>query len=150
MELADIYARYWSDQSDQARNAEAQRATLSNMILILAGVGLGFVTRDGLGKASLIVTPALTALGVLGAVASRKLYERYQFHISQAEEFSRLLGLELGIPSHNELLRSIRRELEARSPVLHRVRLSYLWTSLHVLIALSGVILTIVVMTSSA
>ena len=39
----DILLEYWKDQRTQARNAESQRATLTNIVLLIVVATLGFV-----------------------------------------------------------------------------------------------------------
>jgi hypothetical protein len=78
---ADILLEYWKEQRTHARHTESQRAALTNLILLIAAAGLGFVAQQGFRETSLIVSVLLSLLGVFGVVITWKYYERYNIHI---------------------------------------------------------------------
>lgn len=140
---SDVLLAYWQEQRTHARHTEDQRATLTNLILIISAATLGFLSQWGWTLRSLSITVPLIFLGLYGAVASEKLYERNLHHHRQAGAFSRLLSETTGAPDHDEALQDVRRDFAAEHPVMHRLRLYMLWITLHVMIALLGVVLSI-------
>ncbi len=59
-----------------------QRQT--NMIMVISAAAFGFLAQAGLDRQTSVVTIPLIALGLNGALASGKFYERYQMHASRA------------------------------------------------------------------
>jgi hypothetical protein len=65
--------RQWS----QAKQSEDQRAALSNFIVVIAVAGQGFIVDRDFPRRALVVAVALAVLGLFGAIASAKYYERF-------------------------------------------------------------------------
>ena len=141
---SDILLAYWQEQRIQARHSEEQRATLTNLILIISAATLGFLSQWGWTLRSLALTIPLVFLGLYGAIASAKLYERNLYHYEQAMAFSRLLSEATGVVDHEELLREVRRGFSANHPVMYWLRLYMLWIALNAMIALLGLVLSVV------
>lgn len=141
----DVLLEYWKDQRTQARNAESQRATLTNIILLIVAATLGFVGQQGLHKTVLPLTISLMVLGIFGATASAKYYERYNLHIAQAIRFSKLLGDPPLLPDFEDTLKPVRADHANRNRWMSRVRLNKMWVALHLLVALTGLVLTAII-----
>jgi hypothetical protein len=141
----DIMLEYWKDQRTQARNAESQRATLTNIVLLIVIATLGFVGQQGLREAMLPLTISLIVLGVFGATASAKYYERYNLHIAQAIRFSKLLGDLSLLPDFEDTLNPVRTDHADRNRWMSRIRLNKMWVALHLLVALTGLALTVII-----
>jgi hypothetical protein len=142
----DILLEYWKDQRVQARNTESQRATLTNIILLIVVATLGFVAQQGLHRAMLPLTISLIILGLFGAAASAKYYERYRLHIAQAIQFSKLLGDPDLLPDYEDTLKPVRADHADRYRRISRIRLNKLWVALHLLVALTGFVLTAIIL----
>jgi multisubunit Na+/H+ antiporter MnhF subunit len=139
---SDILLEYWRDQRTQARNTESQRAVLANLVLLIAAAILGLVAQAGIKKADAILTLLLVLLGLLGAMASAKYYERYNLHIDQAVRFSSLLSSSDAQTDYEAILAPVRDSHAEEYRILSRVRLNKLWLTIHILIALAGCGLT--------
>lgn len=142
----DVLLEYWKDQRTQARHAESQRATLTNIILFITVATLGFVAQRGLRTTSLSLTIPLIAIGLFGAATSAKYYERYNLHIAQAIKFSELLAGIDAIYDHESTLMLVRAEHADRNGRISRIRLNKLWIAIHLLVALTGCALTVAVL----
>jgi hypothetical protein len=142
----DILLEYWKDQRTQARNTESQRATLTNIILLIVVATLGFIGQQGLREAMLPLTISLIVLGLFGAAASAKYYERYRLHIAQAVQFSRLLGDPALLPDYEDTLDGVRAAHAERYRWTSKIRLNKMWIALHLLVALTGLVLTAIVL----
>jgi hypothetical protein len=142
----DALLQMWQEQRDQARQSEDQRAVMTNIVLVLASAGLGLLAQHGVrDHAMLFVTVSLTLLGGYGAITSLKYRERYELHITEARTMRRRLDAiypQLHLEEDWHAARAAHRE---RFGVVYRVRLHYLWTALHVAIAMTGLGLTIVI-----
>jgi hypothetical protein len=141
----DILLEYWKDQRTQARNAESQRATLTNIVLLIVIATLGFVGQQGLREAMLPLTISLVVLGLFGATASAKYYERYTVHIDQAIQFSKLLGDPPLLPDFEDTLNPVRADHADRNRWMSKIRLNKIWIALHLLVALTGLVLTVII-----
>lgn len=52
----DVLLDLWKEQREADRQTENQRATLTNIIIIVVAAGLGFIARSGLRPTMLVVT----------------------------------------------------------------------------------------------
>jgi hypothetical protein len=146
---SDVLLAYWQEQRAQARHAEEQRSTLTNLILVIAAAALGFLSQWGWETRTLAITVPLVLLGVFGAVASAKLYERNLYHYEQAAAFSRELGRATGVVEHEKFLRDVRERFAGLHPAMGRVRLYVLWITLHAMIAVLGLGLSIALLVTT-
>jgi len=128
----------------EAKQSEDQRATLTNIILGVASAVTVLIAQKGLAKDTLPLSVLLIVLGIYGAVASEKLYERHQMHSTRASVYRERID-ELH-PNAQLLVRRSEafKRHDPNFPKLSKIRLHYLWLTLHSLIALAGLILTII------
>ncbi len=131
----------------QSRQSEDQRAILTNVIVIIASITNGVLTQTGFNKNALPLTILLIILGFYGAIANAKLYERHQFHVHRARKLRERLE-ELCPESHvRKLLNDAGEEHYAKYPVLAKnIRLNKIWLVFPILIAVLGVIYTIIIL----
>ena len=140
----EILLRYCEEQWHHIRHLEDQRATFTNFVLVVTAGVIGFIVQQGLGKASLPLTTLLVIVGIYGAIASYKFYERYRLHqireqhwltrIHELNPNAKLLELDkVAIDKHN-------REF----PRMSKLHVHTIWISFNVLIALLGIVMTIV------
>jgi hypothetical protein len=145
-ESHEVLLQFWREQRDQARQSENQRAAMTNIVLIVAAAAVGFVVREGItDRANLPVTIGLAFLGLYGALASAKYRERQAMHLHEAKLMRRRLDAlypELGLEADRQTARTNHR---GSHRWLYRVRLYLLWTTLHLGIALTGAVLTVLI-----
>ncbi|WP_135236314.1 hypothetical protein [Nocardia sp. CS682] len=143
-DVADVLLKQMESERAQAMHSETQRSVLSNMILVLSAAGLGFLSQRGLRPSALVITLPLLGIGLYGALATAKFYERFLFHYRQECAMrSRLDALlpELGLV---DTVRQVEADHDDRNPISRKVRIHVLWESLHLSIAAIGLALTIV------
>jgi hypothetical protein len=78
MELQD----YYNEQASQARQHEDHRERMTNIILSINGVLVGFITFSNLSIWSLSASLSIIFLGIYGFLFSGKHYERFRYHNS--------------------------------------------------------------------
>jgi len=153
-DTTDVLLHLIDENWTQARQSEDQRATMSNLIVIIAAALSGVVTQTGYTINSLPLAVLLIVLGVFGVVATAKFYERSQFHVRRARKLRHRLN-ELCTDAQIQILYSAAdKDHEAkfkypiilrRIPVVREIHLYQVWLSLHVFIALLGVIFTVII-----
>lgn len=142
----DVLLDYIQENWTHLRHHETQRATISNLIVIIAVAISGVITQSGYNKNSLPLAFLLIALGIYGAVANAKLYERIQYHSNRANYlWTRLDELcpDAEILKLKTLADTKHRE---HHPVLAtRIRLHNVWLVLDIFIALLGILFTVII-----
>ncbi|MFC9440578.1 hypothetical protein [Nocardia sp. NPDC057030] len=141
-DVNDILLKQMELERAQALHVENQRATLSNMILVLSAAGLGFLAQRGLGTSSLAVTIPLIGLGWYGALSTARLYERFLHHYDLQVAMQVRLDAQLPELQLIETIQQTNAGHDVRHPRIRRIRLHILWESLHLAIAGIGLILT--------
>jgi hypothetical protein len=81
-DTTDVLLHTMEQSWTQARQAEDQRAFLTNLIVLIAAADYGVLTQTGFVP----LTMALIILDLYGAIASEKFYERYRHYIYRAGE----------------------------------------------------------------
>ncbi|MBM0207250.1 hypothetical protein JNW90_32850 [Micromonospora sp. STR1s_5] len=134
----DVLVQQWLSRWEQIRHSENQRATMTNMLLVLTAAGVGLIAQKGLESGLLLVSGAILLLGAFGAAASLKYYERFRLHLREAGAIrakieDKFPGLDLGV-----LAETTWSEHKAAFPRLAKMPLYSLWVALHLGIALAG------------
>ena len=142
----DVLLYFIEENWTQTRQHENQRATISNLIVIIAAAISGVITQSGFNKDSLPLALILVALGIYGAIASAKLYERSQYHNKRANYLRTRLD-ELCPDAEIVKLKTLAdKEHRDHYPILAtRISLHNVWLLLHIFIALLGAVFTIII-----
>lgn len=143
---ADILLKFYFEEREQARKTEEQRSTVTNLVLVIASAALGIIAQKSLTIDMLPLSLLLVALGVYGAIASEKFYERHQFHIGRTAFYrKRFVKLKPDIQLE-ECRKEAYDEHLKNFPRLHKIRLHYIWLALHLAISILGLVLTFVIL----
>ena len=137
---------YWSEQRQQLRQSEGQRAVLTNYVLVIASALTGFAVQQKLSRDTLPLATLVMIVGIYGAVTVAKYHERAEYHLTQARALTKTLICLGALPDDETLLDEHRQRHYAKYPRLHRIRLHILWTGLHATIAMLGIGLAIVIL----
>jgi hypothetical protein len=137
----DVTLAYWKEQREQLRQSENQRATLTNYVLAITAAISGFIVQQHFSVRTLGLSILIIAVGLYGALTSAKYHERADYHLFQARALTRIL-IDMGALADSKVtLDESRRAHYSKYPRLHRVRLNWLWTTLHLGVAVYGVVL---------
>ncbi|MEO8970226.1 MAG: hypothetical protein ABI406_01355 [Ktedonobacteraceae bacterium] len=126
-----------------SREAEEKRFLLATVNVFLATALQITIVLTGFHRQTLLVSCWLVIIGIYGIVANLKLYERSQFHISRARKLRAKLDSLSSDAELEHLFQSAEQEQKQAYPLLMNIHLNTIWTALHALIALSGVIYSI-------
>jgi hypothetical protein len=135
---------FWKDHREQMRQSENQRAVLTNYVLLIAAAISGFVVQQQFSLRTLPLSVLTMAIGLYGAVSAAKYHERADYHLSQARTLTRALVQSGALPDAGAALEDARQSHYGKYPRLARLRLNWLWISLHLGIAVYGVVLLII------
>jgi hypothetical protein len=143
-EPEDTVLAYWKEHREQLRQSENQRAVLTNYVLVIAAGVSGLVVQQHFGLGTLPLSVLIVIIGLYGALAAAKYHERADYHLSQARALTRILTGTGALPDSRDALQAARDSHAAKYPRIYRLRLNWLWTGLHLGIALYGLALIIV------
>jgi hypothetical protein len=138
---------YWSEHRAQLRQSESQRAVLTNYVLAVAAALSGLVVQQRFRLQTLPLSVLVVLIGLYGALAAAKYHERANYHLSQARALTQALVQSGELPDNDALLNQFRRDHYQEYPRLHRIRLHWLWTGLHLGVAAYGLVLVILTLT---
>src|SRR5687767_5401349 len=131
--------QYW----EEIRHTEKQRATLTNLIILIASAVLGLIGQKGLSRDFIAGAILLLILGLYGAITTQKFYERYRF--LQARLYSWYDHIDKSHPDAQFL--KLRNEADVKHkqefPYLEKLHVHHLWLTLHIAIFLAGVALLV-------
>jgi hypothetical protein len=137
---------YWNEHRQQLRQSESQRATLTNYVLVITAALTGLVAQYEFGPRALPLAILIIVVGGYGAVASAKYHERANYHLHQARALTKALSDAGALLDNAAVLEQARADHNERFPLLYRIRLHTLWTTLNAAIALFGTALAAVVL----
>lgn len=137
----------YQDNCAHARHHEAQR-----MSLLGATVGIGGGLFAIVGWDQKVLTSDLpllilaVILGLFSATMTAKFTERASLHAARARAYRNALDSQLTIASLLDLKRSGDERNGVRHPNMSQLRLRWLWVSIHLAVAVIGLILVAQVM----
>lgn len=135
---------YWRDHREQMRQSESQRGVLTNYVLLIAAAISGFVVQQQFSLRTVPLSVLTMAIGLYGAVSAAKYHERADYHLSQARALTRVLAQSGVLPDASAALEDARQAHYGKYPRMSRLRLNWLWISLHLGIAVYGAVLLII------
>jgi len=135
---------YWSENREQMRQSESQRAVLTNYVLAIAAAISGLVVQQHFRAQTLPLSILVVLTGLYGALAAAKYHERANYHLGQARALTQALVEAGELPDNDAVLDQARGEHYQRYPNLSRIRLHWLWTGLFFGVAGYGAALIIV------
>lgn len=144
---SEILWNIYQEHCEWERHHEQQRASATNLLLAIAAGVLSVVTFDGeFSHSDLPLTIFVIIQGFFGALFVSKQYERFRTHQQRANEYRDALDA-LHPNIRIKSLRSVADEkIGEQYPHLRRIRLHKLWLALHLLIAIFGIVLTLMIL----
>ena len=147
-DASEVLLKFFDEDWRQVRQSEDQRTAFSNIVLLIASAVFGFLTQYGPSRNTLPLTILLIVLGIFGGIASEKLYERSKLHMELAWAWRRRLH-ELHPDIQLDRLKGEAEEIHRkRFPRLFGLRLHRVWLALDLGIAVAGIILTVIAVSS--
>lgn len=126
-----------------SREAEGKRSLLATINLLNATALQIVIVFTGFQWRILPITCWMILISIYGLCASLKLYERSQFHIIRARKLRAKLSGLYPDTELEQLFQCAEQEQRQAYPLLVKVRLNTIWTALHALIGMLGVLYTL-------
>ena len=139
----DVTLAFWNEQREQLRQSENQRSVLTNYVLTIAAAVSGFVIQQHFRVQTLPLSILVVLTGAYGALGAAKYHEPASCHLSQARGRTQVLVQSGGLGDTAGVFEGLRLDDYRRSPRLSRLRLHWLWTGLHLGMAVYGLVLVI-------
>jgi hypothetical protein len=143
-ERAETVLAYWKEHREQLRQSETQRSALTNYLLVVTGGLSSLIAQQKFSAATMPLAILIVVFGLYGALSAGKYHERADYHLTQARALTKTLKV-LGALDGDDNLDEYREKHNRAFPYLHRLRLHLLWTCLHLVIALFGAALLVVI-----
>jgi hypothetical protein len=138
--LLDLY----NEHCDWERHHETQRSSVTSILIAVTAGILGIVTFDGhINIIDVPLTSFLIILGCFGALFSAKQYESFAIHQERANKIRESLDAFLPDAMIMKLRNAADEKCKKKNRMLSKMRLHHFWNTLHILIAMIGIILTI-------
>lgn len=137
MDKQDLLVNSLEQNASDMRQMDAQRTTLSNIILILDVALIGVLTRTETLTYRPFLSTVLLLLAVFGIFSVSKYYERYKYYKNRAETLLRELAsmLDINIP---DILEKADREHSQRYPFRVSFKVYRVWYLIHLFALLGG------------
>lgn len=146
MNDVDVLLQLRSEEWNLLRHYEEQRTSITNIIIAIASVAIGFLVQNGINRNTIPITILLIILGIYGVLSVSKLYER----IHQANDLAigytkRIdeLNSKIGIEKVRKKIRSKHKE---EFPLTTKLKMNFLWVIFHSSIAVLGIGLTVLIL----
>jgi hypothetical protein len=137
----DVLLEMFKHYMDQATYHLSQRTATANILLILAGATIGFITVDTKLQGPDDVSAALflIVLGVFGIMWSIKYHERFDYFLHRARGYRDELNRSLTTDKDMKTINRIADDAtEQKYGPIHRMAVWRLWAFLYLLITVVG------------
>ena len=145
-DTSDVLLKLNEQKWAEVKQSEDQRAVLTNVILLIASAIVGVFTQKGLDRNGLPLSILLIYLGIYGIIVARKYRERIHYALSIIKLYRDRLN-ELHPDAEIEERRLKAKELHDKlHPLIIKINPNNLWIILFASIALTGTILTFIIL----
>lgn len=138
----EVWVRMYEEQLRHLRHHEEMRSQSTNIIVAITAASLAFATSGSSENAKDVYVGAFVILlNFYGFLLSMKHNERSRLHASVAGKYRDVISSHLepsALPSLNEVRKEARSKSLSRHRVFRGLRAYWLWSTLHVLLALCG------------
>lgn len=128
------------ESSSNARHIQEQRVSMTNFLVTINSAILGFIIALGFRIETLPLSVLICVLGIYGVLASAKFTQHFHRYYLESKNIRHRLDEIVPESKIEELFNSAREQNRQRySKLERRVRIVYLWSSLHFVFILLGI-----------
>jgi hypothetical protein len=145
MDTEEILWKLYQDHMAHARHLEVLRASTATVLLAVTAGVLGLLGTSHawpLTYEQLPLSVFLVLIGFFGSLFAAKYHERISFHINRGDEYRDRLDGQFPAARIKRSDELADLKTRTRHSFLYNRRLWHLWVSLHLLVALLGMVLT--------
>ncbi len=121
-----------------AKQAEDQRATMSNFLITIAAVMFAFISQQGFSKRTILISLLTIFLGLFGLFMSAKYSQHYLKNDRIARSIRNRISQLCPEAELPEIEHKALDESAYRNPFFSKIPTLYLWSTLHISICLIG------------
>ena len=140
----EFLLRSMEENQKHAHLSENRRATLANVVLVIVSAIHVVLALVGFSRRALPLTVLLVLLGVYGLLVSVKLYERQQFHLLRARMLRKQLDELCPQAQVLQVQKLAEEEHKTHYSLFFKVRLNNIWLGLYTVIAVLGIVYTVI------
>ena len=138
----NIIMGFYKEQLSFCRHIEGQRSTMTNLILVIAAILIGFTYNDGnIIKANWPFPVLLIILGVYSFFFSKKHYALFKMHDKLSDRYREII--EKHIPESDVKRSEVYIELEVAFVFVQKHKLNIYWLGIPIVVTFIGVIMLI-------
>lgn len=134
----EILVKMYESRYVLAKQAEDQRATMSNFIITIAAVMFAFISQQGFSKKTILISILTILLGVFGLFMSAKYSQHYIRNYGVAATVRNRIAELCPQAGLLEIEHKALDKSAGRYPFLSKVPTLYLWVALHSSICVIG------------
>jgi uncharacterized lipoprotein YajG len=142
----EVLIKYCEGAWEEMRHIEEQRATMTNMIILISSAIIGYAAQQQLTLALIPVSALMIFLGMYGIVFTSKLHERHQFAQSSVAQWTNQIDKLHPKSRLNKLGKIADDGHYIRFPRMSKLKLNRLWITLHATIIVFGLVLTVLIL----
>ncbi|MYE60464.1 MAG: hypothetical protein F4X35_13200 [Alphaproteobacteria bacterium] len=141
----DVWVRMYEEQIRHVRHHEALRSSSTNFVVVISAAALGLFAADMISEWRWLLALFVVFINVYGLLMGLKHYERSRLHHAVADRYRAVISETCKAGSHeiNELRSAAQREHFGHSRLPRWLRVYLLWCGLHILLAVLGILLLI-------
>jgi len=146
-ESAEIWLRMYEEQIRHGRHHEALRSQSTNMIVAISAALLAFLSSEAATESrGYLLGAFLVVVNLYGLLMSLKHYERSRMHVTVASKYRDAISsvCPLGDSRLNEVREVGKKEHGASFAAIRRVRAYAMWSGLHLILVLVGILMAFV------
>lgn len=136
--MVEVLLKMYETRYMLAKQAEDQRATMSNFLITIAAIMFAFISQQAFSRRTILVSVLTIFLGLFGLFMSAK----YAQHYIKNDRIARSIRDRISQLCPEAQLREIEQkaldEITERSPFFSKVPTLYLWSALHISICFVG------------
>lgn len=134
----EILLKIYETRYVLAKQAEDQRAAMSNFLITIAAVMFAFISQQGFSRKTIPISLLTVFLGLFGLFMSAKYSQHYLKNSTVARSIKDRISQLCPEAQLSEIERKALDESADRSPFFSKVPTLYLWSALHISICLVG------------
>ena len=140
----DVLLKMFEESYALARQAEDQRATMSNYLITVSAVLFAFITQQGFTPNVIPISLLIVFLGIFGLFMSAKYAQHYNRHYSRSKLIRNRLSELCPGTQLQEIEKEASNKNRQRYPFMaQRMPILYIWLALHAAICLIGILSTV-------